>query len=418
MAQLILPTRNCHPTIRPVIMFLPTIAAGARHTVLLTSDGHMVACGDNRNGVCDPPSPANGVAYVQVAAGHLFTVLVRSDGEAVACGCDGSLPILENGVAYTQAAARSDFIVLLRSDGGVVTCGAYHHDRSSTPHLCLPVPENGVAYTRVGATGRDAVMLRSDGLVATCGVDRRSVVRGFGQVTDNALQELPEKGFAYTQFAGGGSHWVLLSCDGRAWACGMNTSGQCDLPELQNGATYTQVAAGEFHTVLLRSDGHAVACGENEFGQCDIPTLENGASYIQVAGGDLHTVLLRSDGRAVACGDNAWGQCRLPVLEEGQTYGPAPCLVLTIYAEHLSKRRRLRCKQSGGTRVDVVRCVTLAGNEVASLRVDPTMTGGALRVAIMKVLPPSQRGKVVSLVLPSGRLLADHQGALAELASW
>lgn len=44
------------------------------------------------------------------------------------------------------------------------------------------------------------------------------------------------------------------------------------------------VSAGGYHTVLLRSDGRAVACGERSSGECDIPTLDEGTSYIQAEG--------------------------------------------------------------------------------------------------------------------------------------
>lgn len=75
--------------------------------------------------------------------------------------------------------------------------------------------------------------------------------------------------------------------------------------------------------MLLRSDGAAVACGLNSFGQCNLPELDSHHVYINVAAGTYHTVLLIDDGRAVACGLNTSGQCNLPELEEGLTYTQA-----------------------------------------------------------------------------------------------
>ena len=100
-------------------------------------------------------------------------------------------------------------------------------------------------------------------------------------------------------------------------ACGLNRSGQCDPPCLDEGLAYVQVAAGEKHTVLLRSDGSVVACGLNNYGQCHPPCIH---PYVQVAAGRYHTVLLGSDGSAVACGKNDCGQCDLPYLDEDLTY--------------------------------------------------------------------------------------------------
>jgi len=63
------------------------VACGSYHTVLLRSDGSVVACGDNLVGQCSIPRLEGGMTYLQVAAGHLaHTVLLRSDGDALAIG--------------------------------------------------------------------------------------------------------------------------------------------------------------------------------------------------------------------------------------------------------------------------------------------------------------------------------------------
>ena len=48
----------------PTLGNLPAamVAAGSDHTVLLTSDGTAVACGENRPGQCDAPALAAGQA--------------------------------------------------------------------------------------------------------------------------------------------------------------------------------------------------------------------------------------------------------------------------------------------------------------------------------------------------------------------
>ena len=82
-------------------------------------------------------------------------------------------------------------------------------------------------------------------------------------------------------------------------ACGDNSHGQCDIPELDWGIWYTQVSAGIRHTVLLRSDGMAVVCGQLR--GMTIPVLPEGMTYTQVVAsstGPGWTALLRSDGTA------------------------------------------------------------------------------------------------------------------------
>merc|ERR1712014_449801 len=53
-----------------------------------------------------------------------------------------------------------------------------------------------------------------------------------------------------------------------------------------------QVSAGSCHTVLLRSDGHAVAVGLNSDGQCNMPELVHDAAHVDHSSGVLVRQLL------------------------------------------------------------------------------------------------------------------------------
>jgi len=203
------------------------ISAGRMHVVLLCSDGHVVACGDNRQGQCSIPELEAGVTYVQVSAGGgnavgecSHTVLLRSDGIAVACGykVDRMFSKVSDTTAYAQVSTGEDHVVLLRTDGGV---DAFMRTGSRKDRRCrIPALDSGLAYVQVSAGGRHTALLRSDG-------------------------------------------WVVC--------CGDNEDGQCDIPPLREGVTYVQVSAGGDHTLLLRSDGSAVAVGEKSLGERDVP---------------------------------------------------------------------------------------------------------------------------------------------------
>ncbi|CAK9049098.1 E3 ISG15--protein ligase Herc6 [Durusdinium trenchii] len=263
----------------------------------------------NSVGQCKIPPLKEGMSYNQVAAGCFHTVLLRSDGDVVACGsnsdgqCD--IPPLEEGISYTQVSAGGSHTVLLRSDGNAVACGS-----NSDGQCDIPALEKGISYTQVSAGCFHTVLLRSDGNAVACGSNSD------GQCDIPAL----EKGISYTQVSAGCFHTVLLRLDGHAAGCGSIVAGWCDIPPLEEGMFYTQLSAGGEHTVLLRSDGNAVACGRTSIGQCDIPPLQAGLSYTWVSAVWNHTVLLRSDGSAVACGDNEEGQCNIPPLEPGNHY--------------------------------------------------------------------------------------------------
>jgi hypothetical protein len=115
------------------------VSAGGSHTVLLRSDGMVVACGLNDDRQCNIPPLDEGVWYTQVSAGGESTVLLKSDGKAVACGPNfGRLlevPPLDEGISYVQVSAGRFHAVLLRSDGSAVAYGSNSKGQRDIPCL-------------------------------------------------------------------------------------------------------------------------------------------------------------------------------------------------------------------------------------------------------------------------------------------
>ena len=95
------------------------VSAGGRHTVLLRSDGHAVACGSNAFGQCRIPEFLDGQFYVQVLAMKGHTVLLRNDGRALAFGSTSAgqcnLPSLTPGTQYISGlrSPKNDLLVQL-----------------------------------------------------------------------------------------------------------------------------------------------------------------------------------------------------------------------------------------------------------------------------------------------------------------
>eukprot|EP00931_Biecheleriopsis_adriatica_P105658 TRINITY_DN8020_c0_g1_i1.p2 TRINITY_DN8020_c0_g1~~TRINITY_DN8020_c0_g1_i1.p2 ORF type:complete len:108 (+),score=12.49 TRINITY_DN8020_c0_g1_i1:309-632(+) len=78
-------------------------SAGHVGTVLLRSDGHVVACGGNNHGQCNIPVLPEAITYIQASAGGFHTVLLKSDGHV------GSLwKQFSWSVRYSGSARKSD----------------------------------------------------------------------------------------------------------------------------------------------------------------------------------------------------------------------------------------------------------------------------------------------------------------------
>lgn len=91
-------------------------------------------------------------------------------------------------------------------------------------------------------------------------------------------------------------HTVGLGSDGRVYACGDNSCGQCDTASW-NGAV--AVSAGAWHTAALMSDGTVKAVGRNTENQCD---TSDWTDIVQIAAADYATFGLKSDGTVVTTG--------------------------------------------------------------------------------------------------------------------
>ncbi len=127
----------------------------------------------------------------------------------------------------------------------------------------------------------------------------------------------------------GRTHSLLLTAEGKVYACGNNHYGQLGLSDNIDRSTYTlipsinnivQVSAGTNHSLLLTIDGCVYAFGYNTTGalglgnniKIDIPvlisTLDN---IIQISTGNDYSLVLTGDGQVYSFGTNFIGQLGL-----------------------------------------------------------------------------------------------------------
>jgi alpha-tubulin suppressor-like RCC1 family protein len=132
----------------------------------------------------------------------------------------------------------------------------------------------------------------------------------------------------FCQISGGTNHSLAIDKNGRAWGWGSagqgrigdNTTTSKCYPVLVAGAikTFCQISAGSNHSVAIDKNGRAWAWGLNGTGQLGdnstvsklTPVSVLGAvkTFCQITSGDTHSVAIDKNGRAWAWGGNNVGQ--------------------------------------------------------------------------------------------------------------
>jgi len=251
----------------------PMIATGNLHIVGLTTDGTVMAVGDNSSKQGDVGSWTN---IVQIAAGGDDTVGLKADGTVIAVGAYGSGQCNVTNWTDVMEVAVGDFhTVGVKADGTVVATGSNAFGQCDV--------SNWADIASIAAGGYHTVGLKADGTVVAVGYGN------YGQCDVSGWRDI-------TKVTAGGFDTIGLKADGTVVATGNNNYGQCDVG---NWTGIIQVAAGYRHTVGLKGDGAVIAVGHNDYGQCNVGNWTN---IVQVAAGFKETVGLRADGTVVVVG--------------------------------------------------------------------------------------------------------------------
>ena len=314
------------------------IAAGFAHSVALTSTGAVLAWGKNYNGNLgngsttdsDVPVKVNlpvGAKVTAVAAGAEHSLAVTSTGAVFAWGynADGQLgdggtgasdvPVsvsLPTGTKVTAVAAGALHSLALTSTGAVLAWG-YNVDGElgdgGTTNSDVPVKVNlppGTKVTAVAAGGYYSLALTSTGAVLAWGYNVDGEL-GDGNTTNSDVPvkvKLPA-GTKVTGVAAGGlpegvgmdtagpGHSLAVTSKGAVLAWGYNVDGELgdgnransDVPvkvKLPRGRRVTAVAAGELHSLAVTSTGAVLSWGGNNFGQLGDKSYEGSDVPVRV----------------------------------------------------------------------------------------------------------------------------------------
>lgn len=269
------------------------ISCGLYHTVVLKSDGTVVAIGSNDEGQCNVGSWRDIVA---VACGDIHTVGLKLDGTVVATGA--------NDDGRCNVGGWNNIID--------IACGGDH---------------------TIGLKGDGTVVAIGDNRVGQCNVSSwRNIVSIAGAI--------------------GGCFSVGVKSNGIVVATGANQSGQC---KVENWRDIVAVSCGSYHTIGLKKDNTviatrffeseyiryndqcfvnnwynnaAIACGSEftvalkENGTVDATTgfylikgIDAWKNMLSVACGPCHAVGIKYNGTIVAVGRNNEGQCNVNELK-------------------------------------------------------------------------------------------------------
>ncbi len=331
------------------------VAAGAFHTLVLTSSGQLYAFGDNREG------QLGNATNIETEKPNPTPTLVSLPGEIgpvtqIAAGADHSLALTSSGQLY----AFGD-----NETGQLGNATNVETEKPNPTPTVVSLPGEVGPVTLIAAGESHSLAVTSSGQLYAFGYNRYGQL---GNATNigtpkptptPTLVSLPGEVGVPTQIAAGAVHSLVVTSSGQLYAFGFNYYGQLGttsnletsnanpIPALVSlpgevGAP-TQIAAGASHTLALTSSGQLYAFGRNQYGQLGsevnsetnianpTPALvslpgEVGAPT-QIAAGENHSLAVTSSGQQYAFGANRSGQLGSAVNTETDRANPTPALV-------------------------------------------------------------------------------------------
>lgn len=252
-------------------------AARGGHTLALTSEGQVVAWGDNSAGQANVPSGLDKV--VAIAAGQSHSLALTAKGQVVAWGAgtknsgswgdygQSQVPVgLSNVVAI---AAGYDHNLALTAEGRVVAWGSDWAGQTNVP--------NGLSNVVAVAAGMSqSLVLMADGRVAAWGSPGQS--------------DIPLALSNIVAIAAGDSHCLALTADGRVVGWGKYSSG-IPMSVPAGLSNVVAIAAGASHNLALTAEGRVVAWGE-DYGSGDIDVPSGLSNVVAIAAGGCQSLAL------------------------------------------------------------------------------------------------------------------------------
>jgi alpha-tubulin suppressor-like RCC1 family protein len=326
------------------------LRVGTGYAAILNGRGEVLVWGANAAGVMADggisyravPARVDGSvpAVRKVVAGRGFSLALTTTGEVYAWGenASGQLGIgsrtrvsqptrvtrLSN---IVDIAAGCDFSLFLNSDGRIQYSGFLFDSLNTSPNT---LTLSSATYRRVFATCESAFGVTEGGGLRSWGRNDRGQL-GLGYVTPSVFSPSAVLGITteVVEVAGGDTHTVARTADGKVWTWGDNTRGQLGSPPTPFDATpqfianlpaARGIAAGRHHTLMLFQDGTVGGVGGNTGGELGTGTRTDTSvvapvrrltDVIAITAGVSTSYAIRSDGSTWA-----WGRSTESAFQE------------------------------------------------------------------------------------------------------
>ncbi|CAF3654089.1 unnamed protein product [Rotaria socialis] len=292
------------------------MAAGDRHTIIVTESGRAFAFGDNSSG--------------QLGLGHTNNVekvsCIKSlkfgdTGEKVilvACGRESSLVATNRGSLYA-------FGSNIRSQLGMKSS-----DSTSTHHTPVKIESfrGKMVWKQIAMGAEHACALTDDGIVYVWGANDDGQCGQSSKVETVPTPKELRLDSSINAISCGYYHTALVDENGRLLLFGNNDDRQLgrSMPDKFAGpmpvsipGKVKAVACGNQHTVVLTANGEVLVSGHGDRGQLGLgpklvsaetfETIEDSPKHITaIAAGEAHTAVRTARGDLYVCGDGKHGK--------------------------------------------------------------------------------------------------------------
>lgn len=259
--------------------------------------GNLVGWGNYVFGISSYNQPATSVVptnrtdITAIAGGYAFSAALSTNGSVIAWGDNtyGQTNVPPSATNIVAIAAGSFFGLGLRSNGTVIGWG-YDADGETNP------PPSVTNIVMIAAGGYDCLALTSNRTVIAWG----STSQGQNNVPANVTNVVG--------MAAGLDFNVALRADGTVVVWGDGSLGQTNVPA--SATNCIAVAAGFYHVFALKADGTVIAWGNDSQGQTNVPL--SATNCVAIACGGYHNLAITANGTVISWGLNDDGETNSP----------------------------------------------------------------------------------------------------------